>query len=313
MAEFDGEARAAGPWPRWALDSRLLRHFLAVVHHGNMTAAASALGLTQPALSKSIQHLEQELDVALFVRHAGGVTPTAYGGALARRARLIDAELTRARAEIEAIRGGGAAVVRVGASPMWTAAYLPQAVAALHRDLPRVQVRISSGVIDTLIPRVLSGELDLVCAAMDFPDHAELERESLLEAEHVLVVHRSHRLARRRAVPAAELLQYPWATIGDDRVAMARLGAYFSASGVSQPRIDIEAQTLDALAGILCNGPFIANIAAPNLDFFAAFGIVRLPIRGTLWRFRAGIVHRATALEDPTLSLLITHLRTQVR
>ena len=74
-------------------DTRLLRHFLAVFEHRNMTAAARALHITQPALTKSIRRLEEELDVHLFERQPSGVEPTRYGHVLARRA--ID-ELGRA-------------------------------------------------------------------------------------------------------------------------------------------------------------------------------------------------------------------------
>src|ERR1700756_2998365 len=100
-------------FPKSPLDSRLLRHFLAVVEHGNMTAAASSLGLTQPALSKSIHHLEQDLGLDLFLRHPGGVTPTHAGEVLARHARLIESGLRGAAEEIDAIRRGTAATIQV--------------------------------------------------------------------------------------------------------------------------------------------------------------------------------------------------------
>lgn len=291
------------------LDSRLLRHFLAVVQAGNMTAAAVSLGLTQPALSKSIQHLEQELGVELFNRHAGGVTPTTYGEALARRARLIDTELRSARAEIDAIRRGGAVTIRIGASPVWTTLGLPRVVAGLHRELPQTKLRITSGVIDTLVPALQAGELDLICAALDFPDHPDIVKEFFFEAEHAVVVHRSHPLAGAREVSAADLLRHPWATVSHDNVGMARLGSYFSAGGHDQPRILAEVQPFEALIAILQLGEYISTIAAPMLGFAEQFGIVKLPIRGTLWRFRAGIAYRQSAPSNPALGVLISHLR----
>src|ERR1700758_5481412 len=128
-------------FPKYPLDSRLLRHFLAVVEHGNMTAAAASLGLTQPA--------------------PRGVPPPHAGGALPRHARLIESSLRAAAEEIDAIRRGTAATIQVGASPLWASWLLPDAVAALERELPRTRVRVLGGVLDTLVPSLQRGELDL--------------------------------------------------------------------------------------------------------------------------------------------------------
>jgi DNA-binding transcriptional LysR family regulator len=295
--------------PRPTLDSRLLRHFLAVIDHGNMTAAAATLGLTQPALSKSIQHLEQELGLDLFLRHPGGVTPTHAGEVLIRHARLIEAGLRGAAEEIDAIRHGTAATIQVGASPLWSGWLLPDAVAALERDLPRARVRILGGVVDTLIPALQRGELDLVCSALDFPDHPDVVKEPLAEVEHRVVAHRDHHLAGQIGISPEALLTSPWARIANDSIALARLGAYFSANGLAQPRIAAEVQPVEALIGLLRPGHFLASVAAPMLTLLAPHGIVELKIHGTLWRFRAGMAYRAAAASNPTLNLLMTHLR----
>jgi DNA-binding transcriptional LysR family regulator len=280
-----------------------------VVEHGNMTAAASSLGLTQPALSKSMQHLEQDLGLDLLLRHPGGVTPTHAGEVLARHARLIESGLRGAAEEIDAIRRGTAATIQVGASPLWASWLLPDAVAALERDLPRARVRVLSGVLDTLVPSLQRGELDLVCSALDFPDHPEVVKESLAEVEHKVMAHRTHPLAALNDVPPEAMLHLPWATIANDMVGAARLASYFSANGLEQPEVVAEIQPVESLIGLLRHGRFLAAVAAPMLALLAPHGIVELPIRGTLWRFRAGMAYRPGAVSNPTLALLMTHLR----
>ena len=305
-------APEAGPQAavtRPTLDSRLLRHFLAVIEHGNLTAAAVHLGLTQPALSKSMQHLEQDLGVELFLRHPGGVTPTHAGEVLARHARLIDSGLRGAAAEIEAIRSGSAATIQVGVSPLWAGWLLPDAVAALQPELPNARIRIMAGVLDTLVPALQRGELDLVCAALDFPDHPDIVKETLAEVEHKVVAHRSHPLAALPDVAPEAMIGTPWAAIANDLVGTARLASYFSANGLDQPMVTAEVQPVEALIGLLRHGRFLAAISAPMLSLLAPHGIMELPIRGTLWRFRAGMAYRRAALSNPTLGLLMTHLR----
>lgn len=99
--------------------SRLLRHFLAVVEHKGITSAAEELHISQPALTKSIRQLEDNLGVTLFERMPTGVVPTPFGEILARRARLMDLEYRHALAEIHAIKGGAGGTINIGAAPVW--------------------------------------------------------------------------------------------------------------------------------------------------------------------------------------------------
>ncbi len=74
------------------MQSRVLRHFLAVAEHHNLTAAAEALHISQPALTKSIKQLEASIGSPLFERHQKGVLLTKKVKILLRRARLMEVE-----------------------------------------------------------------------------------------------------------------------------------------------------------------------------------------------------------------------------
>jgi molybdate transport repressor ModE-like protein len=78
------------------LDPRRIAHLAAAARCGSLTAAAAELGLTQPALSKSIRELERALGVPVLERGRFGATPTEYGEALIARGRAIEAELRAA-------------------------------------------------------------------------------------------------------------------------------------------------------------------------------------------------------------------------
>src|SRR5260221_14018892 len=97
------------------MQSRLLRHFLAVVERKNITAGFDDLHISQPALTRSIRQLEKTIGVTLFERLPTGVALTRNGEVLARRARLMDLEYQHALAEISAMQQGLAGVLRVGA------------------------------------------------------------------------------------------------------------------------------------------------------------------------------------------------------
>ncbi len=81
------------------MDLRLLRYFVACVENRTMHAASRAVNVSQPALSKAIANLEDQLGVALLDRQPRGVTPTPYGQTLFRYAKMIDSEMRRAVAQ----------------------------------------------------------------------------------------------------------------------------------------------------------------------------------------------------------------------
>jgi LysR family transcriptional regulator, regulator of abg operon len=97
------------------------RNIIAINERGSLRAAARYLGLAQPALSRSVQELEHELGVQLFERRARGMTLTAMGEVLVRRAGNVMTEVRRAREEIEQLDGGTSGTV---AAAMSIAAHL---------------------------------------------------------------------------------------------------------------------------------------------------------------------------------------------
>src|SRR5690349_17457770 len=97
----------------------LLRSFLAVARSGNLSAAARELAVSQPALTKSVRKLEQQVGVPLFERRARGMALTASGATLLTHARAIEAQCRVADGELDALARGQTGRIRVGAGPYW--------------------------------------------------------------------------------------------------------------------------------------------------------------------------------------------------
>jgi DNA-binding transcriptional LysR family regulator len=125
------------------MHSRLLRHFLGVVEKRNITAAAEALHISQPALTRSIRQLEKTIGVPLFERLPTGVALTKQGEVLARRVKLMELEYRHALSEISALEQGVAGMLSIGAGPMWVSTILPGIVVAFHQQFPKVKVRLT--------------------------------------------------------------------------------------------------------------------------------------------------------------------------
>src|SRR5687768_12388654 len=117
------------------MDIRQIRQLLAVVEHGNILRAAEAIHLSQPALSKSIQSLEEELDVPLLTRGRRGVTPTIYGEILVKHAKVLRNQLDHAIAEIHALKEGRTGHLHIGVANL-AVSFLPRVLAQVLDSRP---------------------------------------------------------------------------------------------------------------------------------------------------------------------------------
>jgi DNA-binding transcriptional LysR family regulator len=291
------------------MHSRLLRHFLAVADHKGMSAAAAELNISQPALTKSIRQLEEILGVELFERLPTGVVPTRFGEILARRARLMDLEYRHAVAEIQAIKGGAGGTIKIGAGPVWSVRVLPPIIAAFLRQQPKVKVTLRTGVIDTLVPALLAGELDIICASLDFPSHPEIVKEHLVEFRHVLIARAEHPLVDREDVAPAELLDHPWIALVNDYVGASRVNSFFAANELPPPHVAVETTSMSSIINLLKEDDFIVNIPMLMLPYLESVGLRRLAVRGTLWDSQAGMAYRATRSPVPAVNAFCALLR----
>lgn len=155
------------------LDQRLrlplLRAVDAVATHGSLLKASAALGVSQPALTKSLHELEELLQLRLFDRHPRGVRATAAGIVFVRSARRVLAELRRLDEELDELSGPGGGTLALGALPVAAAGVLPGALVRLKATRPEVKVRLRQGRTEELLPLLASGELDLIVGRLYEP------------------------------------------------------------------------------------------------------------------------------------------------
>lgn len=293
------------------IQSRKIRHFLAVADHLNMTAASVQVHISQPALSRSIRQLEEGLGVSLLERLPTGVKLTRYGEILAQRARLMQLDCEHTLSEIEALKTGSGGKLCIGAGPLWANVHLPAAVAILQRQHSGYQIEITSGVIDTLVPALLNGQIDVFCASLDFPSHPELEKVHLVDVVHAVVVRNGHPLTQKDKVDASDLLDYPWITMKNDYVGRNRLGAFFVGQKLEPPQSSIFVGAGIHSLKFLCEGDYVTTIPVDMLPWANQIGVVELNIGGGLWESAAGAVFRKTNNPLPIITSLIGTLRTR--
>ena len=148
------------------MDLRWLAHFVAVADAGSMALAARRLHVSEPTLSRQIRELEGFLGCKLFDRIGRRIALAADGREMLARSRrlLADAESLRERGV--ALGGGKGGVLRVGATPQFLEAAMPQVLTLYRRRHPEVEIRLVEGGGDRLIRMVEQGELHLAMPAL---------------------------------------------------------------------------------------------------------------------------------------------------
>jgi len=190
------------------MDFKQLRAFLAVAETGNVTRAADILHLVQPAVSRQIRLLEEDVGAALFERERYGMVLTDAGQALVGYARRALLELDRARMEIGTSRSEISGLVVLGLLPSTVDVVSAKLTAAVAKAYPGVRIRLAVGYAGTLLRWLESGEVDaaLLYGAERSPD---VETTPLVEEPLWVVGPEDAGLQKDRPVPLAEIVGRP--------------------------------------------------------------------------------------------------------
>lgn len=194
------------------LNLHLLEQFVALARTKNFTRAADELHLSQPALSRAIQKLEDQLGSPLFERKPREVVLTDLGELLLERAKEILQLMEDTISELsEAGRRGR---IRLGAIPTIAPYFLPGLLHAFAKKHPDVLVVVQEDTTENLVRRCSHGEIDLAILAQPVIAR-HLEVEPLFEEELLLVVPVDHPLASARSVKIEALEGFPFVTLNE--------------------------------------------------------------------------------------------------
>jgi len=168
------------------MNLRQLRYFVSVVEAGNMTRAAEQLHVAQTALGMQIRQIEEDLGVALLVRHSRGVEPTKAGSLLHARALTILKLVEETRKEVSACEREESEAIRLGITPALMLTAGTELALTVRAHLPHVLLSIVEAMSHVLVDTLSRGEVDFILC-YDVPDLPHLSRTALLQDDLVLV------------------------------------------------------------------------------------------------------------------------------
>lgn len=218
--------------------------------HGSLRAVAQRMGVTQPALTASIQQLEQELQAPLLVRSKQGVRFTTFGEAFLRHAKQIVAQSRRASEEIAQMRGLWQGTVNMAISPAIGLGLLPQAIRQFSQQHPNVRVHCRDGLYPGVAPLLRDGTIDFALTPVHRVDlDTDLVAEPLYGSQVLIIAPRGHPQAA--ATSLAQLRECEWVMSSPSRGPGAIIEEAFEQAGLGPPRVRMLCESFLALPGLI--------------------------------------------------------------
>lgn len=246
------------------IDAAGLRVMRAIAEEGSFTAAALALGYSQPAVSQMVKRLEQRTGTVLVEKVGRSVRLTEAGSVLARHAAPVLAALDAAEEEVAAIAGLRSGRVRLMAFPSSSVTLVPRALAAVRGQHPDLSVQFAEAEPPESIAALRSGEVDLAVAfsydGSDIARGEDLEGfavHPLLEEEVRVALPRDHPLADQDVVSMTDLTDEDWIA-GCPRCRGHLLQIAHSAGFA--PKVAFETEDYVAVQGFVAAGLGVALI-----------------------------------------------------
>lgn len=291
------------------LYSRQLEYFLAVFEAGSFRKAAETAGVTQPALTRSLKGLEEQLQVLLFERRSSGVLPTEAGEVLHRHAMQIANDSRYAEMEIGALRDGHAGVLRIGAGLVWSLTHMPTVLAEFHQRFPAVNLELITGITDMLQPRLYSGDIDILVTELRGDEvPGEFEVCHSWSTEMAPFARADHPLFRRGTIGLDDILTYDWAGFAADARFTRSAANYFQSRGLSAPVISMTMTSLATMLSVVRVSDHIAVIARALRGEAMGRNLVEVPLSEPLWTLETAVVFRRQVMLPEPARYLIAQL-----
>lgn len=278
-----------------AMELTLMRSLLAVVDAGAITAAADRVGLTQPALSRRIRQLEEELGVALLSRGRKGVELTAAGELVAAEARVLVARYDGLCAQVAAHQRLEGGTIRLGGGATAVSFVLPPAIADFQRDHPAVRFHLKEAGSREVEQDVVSGRLELGLVTM--PVHLrELTVKPLMADRIVLIARAEHPLAHRQQVDVQSLAGMSLVGFEAGSAIRHLIDAALREAGVEM-NVVMELRSIPAIVRMVAltgNLAFVSRVGVENER-----DVRILPVRGLAIRRELAVIARRGVVLSP--------------
>jgi DNA-binding transcriptional LysR family regulator len=288
------------------MDFRDLKYFEVIAETGNLGRAAERLHRTQPALTKCIDRLEEDLGTRLFEKDGRGMRLSAAGEVLLRRTRQMALMVEETTREMQDVAGGLQGKVRIGCVPTLAEHMMPRAFEQLLREAPALAVTLTVAMNDNLVAGLRDGEFDLVVGPMQETD-PDIVCEQIAEDTMVVMASETHPIFDGPCT-LARLLDYKWMLPARTVASRQWLDQTFERHGLPRPQVQIEPNVLNAILPILEKTSLLGFVTRFNLVSGRA-RVREVVLAEAQMKRRLGLTYRKNGYLSPAAERVATVLR----
>lgn len=290
---------------------RQLKLLVTLDDYRHLGRAAEALGITQPAVSKSLAEVEMVFGVQLFTRSVRGTAPTADGELVIQLARLILSELDRTVEELAARAQGITGRVCIGTVGPGAHLLLARTVVLLKKRSAMTTVVVEEEPLEVLLQQLRIGKVDIVLSRIDpaFLDD-DIEAVRLYDEPAVVICGPGHPLTQLQHIETGLLAEHPWVVPTRSGSMLSKLKEMFGIQGHEPPAdLTVGLSMLSALL-LVQERQAVCLLAQSVARHLERSGLVTiLPVRFPLPLVPVGMLYRRTPHPSVALSLLLECVR----
>jgi DNA-binding transcriptional LysR family regulator len=261
------------------LNLRQIEAFNAVMQTGSVSRAAKRLFISQPAVSKLIQNLEYAIDILLFDRTPGKVTPTAEACLLFEEVERVFRGLISLDAFAEEIRTLDRGRLRVGVMPALSTGFIQDILVGFTAAHPLTRVTIHARSTAKLVDWLVAGHLEVGVSAHPV-SHPEIHQIPLCRHNYICILPPGHPLADKDRLSIADLAAERFIAFSTGSDVSQRIEQLFIDAGIER-RIVFEASMAPTVCAMVARGLGVAIVNPHYLVAFASLVVVR-PIAPTV-------------------------------
>jgi len=284
---------------------------LECARRGSLGAAANALHMTQPAVTRMLKRLEASYGVPLFDRTTRGVVPTVFGEALLPYAKLIVSEIGNADDVIRQMRGASRGVVRIGGVGSVVGGYVMEAVSMMRCDHPEVQFQIIEDLEDRVLDALKGGDIDIAISPEPYID----DEISLATPEnmHDLVAvfgRAGHPALDRGELTLADAAKEDWVLPPYSTPTVREWQRRFHARSIEPKPPSVVSRSVQVVKSAVLSDGLLCWMPLPLMRTDIERGeIARIPAPDLEWRRTFRVYRRKKGLLTPSAAILISCLR----
>lgn len=294
---------------RGSMDKKL-RYFKAIAEYNSISMASEKVSVSQPALTRSIKKLEDQLGVELFNRLPKGMTLTKYGSILLHRVNSMEKEYKFALKEIKAVQKGENARLVIGSDNLWGEYYLNDILSLFTKKYPMAEIRVKAGPVSSLFPELVEGKIDVLLGNVDFDisAHNHLVKSKLVDVNFVVIGKEDHPLQTQKTVTAEDLSLNNWVIYQQSDNYQWHIDNYLYKYGTTPAKIVLHTAFLPQAIAEMKKHNHLMYIPHKLVDVMSKHGLKPLPQLQKIHSFNSGVIYHDKSLYTPSLNSFISIL-----